>query len=337
MSLLLPWLAWRKVTMTPAHWLGLAFLAYVAGSTAWTPASPDVVMAAWLWALLALSFLWGSRLSSLRPFWKGLAIGCGISSIVAIAQWLGAYDIVLTSNWAKPPGLFFNNATAGAVAAIVIVGLASEGMWYWIVAIMPLIVLSQSRGAWVALVGTWLIGVFVTSHWRERVILLACVSVASIALVFFFTGNSDIVRLTIWSYVVSNLTIFGHGIGSAQSIYLLTHEGIDHVGHAHNDYLTLLHQYGIGVVPLFLMVSLLAGKRDETTWYPYICGLLMCAWFGTLESPVTGFILCVVAGHLAACIDVAWCHRVGRRFTELLRAATWKHRAGATGVQPVSV
>ena len=334
MSLLLPWLAWKRVDMTPLHWLGLAFLVYAGASILWSTTGLGATEELWHWGMFTLCFMIGSQTDDLRPLWKGFAIGCGISSAVAVAQWFGASDFVLTANWGKPPGLFFNNAVAGAVAAMVIAGLASEFLWVWALPVLPLLVLSQSRGAWAALAGAYVVTILARLYWRERLIFLCALAIPAVLAVWFLHMPSDNIRWGYWSTIIPQITWFGHGAGSSQSLYAITKDALVHLGHAHNDYLNLVYEYGLGSAPLLLLAWLLVEDRDAISWPPYVCGIILCLYFGTLETPVTGFVLCVVAGRLARDLGVAWDHGfywgLGRFLCATARqcrthAQVWRH------------
>jgi len=328
MSFLLPWVMLKDVTMTSFHYLGLTFLAYAALSLAWTSVPLDGIGELWHWSLIALAFMWASRQERLTPFWKGLAIGCGISSVVAIGQWIGV-DTILTLDWNKPAGLFYNNAIAGSTAAITVVGLMSVGLWRWVPLTFPLLLLSHSRGAWVALAGTWAVVAFNAFKGKEKLVFAAILAAIAAVAYYFLQGASDSLRLAVWSHVAQHLSIFGAGVGSATNIYMFTPNEIFHIDHAHNDYLNLLYEYGLGALPLFALALWLVEQTDEYAWPPLVCCLILSLYYWTLEAPTTAFAFAVVAVHVASNARVAWDHILGSRLNVLSRNASQRLRFNA--------
>lgn len=330
MSLTLPLATWKRVTMTPIHWLGLAFLAYAFASLAWAPRSDDAINEIWHLTLFAFAFVLGAQLSDLRRFWIGLAVGCGVSSVLALVQWWGgaSWQILPTSNWAKPPGLFFNDAVAGAFAAIVFVGCIAQRSW-WALAALPLLALSQSRGAWLAAIATYAIVIWNQLSWRDRVgyALVWTIPIA-VAILYYHTG-SDPIRLVIWKQMWQHLTLAGSGAGSSQAIYLFTPTNIFHIEHAHNDYIQLAYEYGLGAIPLLVALALLLEHRNEINYPPLVCCTVLSLYFWTLEAPVTGFAFAVVAGRVAADLGVAWDHGYSWGLAKLLRRLASQSSAGA--------
>lgn len=307
--------------MTPIHWLGLAFVIYAFASLWWAPRRDDAINELWHLTLFAIAFILGSQLVDLRRFWKGLALGVGISSAIALVQWWwGAeWQILPTSDWGKPPGLFFNDAVAGAVAAIVFVGCLSERMWAWSVLSLPLLLLSQSRGAWLAVFATYFVVVWFALRWRERAIYLAAWSVPiAVAVAYYHTG-SDPIRLEIWKALITHASWLGSGAGSTQSIFLFTSSNVFHIEHAHNDFIQLGYEYGLGTIPLVLALALLLEHRDAIPWPPLLCCTILSLYFWTLEAPVTAFAFGVVAGRVAADLGVAWDHGHVWGLAKLLR------------------
>jgi hypothetical protein len=326
----------KDVKMTPAHYLGLAFVAYAAASLAWTTSPLDGVGELWHWAVIGLAFMWGSRQERLAPFWKGLAIGCGISSIVALSQWF-SYDFITTLDWNKPAGLFYNNAVAGSVAVITLIGCWSVGLYRFALLPVPLLLISQSRGAWAALVVTWIAYVYTGFEGLERIVFTIVLAVAIGLAVVFFHGESDSIRLSIWNQVLQHLTVFGRGIGASENVYLVTPHDFFHIEHAHNDYLNLLYEYGLGAFPLFIAAFLLLEHSDAYAWPALVCCLFLATFFWVFETPVTSFAFAVVAGHVAASPRLAWRHSYWRGLYRVSRQAKPQPSADASGRFNVSV
>jgi hypothetical protein len=340
MSLTLPLATWRRVTMTPIHWLGLVFLAYAFASVLWAPRRDDAINDLWHLTLFALAFILGSQLVDLRKFWIGMAIGVGISSAIALIQWWwgSTWQILPTANWGKPPGLFFNDAVAGAVSAIVFVGCAYEYLIGWSLLCLPLLGLSQSRGAWLAVAATYFFTIFRSLiSWRERVIYLAFWAIpVGIAITYYHTG-SDPIRLSIWQAMFQNLSWHGAGAGSSQTLFIFTSNQIFHIEHAHNDFLQLAYEFGIGCIPLALALIPLLEHTEESAWPPFVCACIISLYFWTLESPVTAFLFGVVAGRCAGSLGLAWRHGHFWGSVLLLRRAARRHAASESRREDVSV
>lgn len=300
MSLTLPWVAWGRTRTPPLHWLGAAFLLYAFVSIAWAPRADDAINELWHLSILAFAFLLGSRVD-VAPIWRGLAIGCGVSSAVALVQWWGGieWQILPTSDWAKPPGLFYNNAVAGAVAAIVVIA-NRQSLWAW--AGLPLLLLSQSRGAWLAVAAT----IFLTSRWLGRIALV----LAAVPLLIYYWPHlhtdTDGIRYAIWFNIAERLTWFGHGAGSLMSVFASDHGQLFHIEHAHNDYLSLAFTYGSGALPFFALVVVLLTQRHHREWPVLVCCSILASYFWILSSPVPAFAFAVAAGRICANLDVAW-------------------------------
>jgi hypothetical protein len=264
----------------------------------------DAIGELWHLGVIAFAFLLGSKVP-LDRLWTGLAWGCAVSSVVAIVQWIGGQDWqpLPTADWGKPAGLFFNNAVAGAVAAVVIV--AKRDSPEWILA-LPLLALSQSRGAWLALIGTTLACWFVDLRWRGRLGLVIAAAPFAAWAWFSLHTDTDQIRWLTWESTVSRLSFFGHGPGAMMSAYANIHGQFFHLEHAHNDYLTLLYSYGIGSAPLFLLMGWLATRTDHLEWPAFICCCILALYFWPLESPVPAFAFALAAGRMCADSPLAW-------------------------------
>lgn len=144
-------LATKPGRVTAAHLVGMLFLAWAAFSLFWAPSPYDGLGALFKLVILAESFVVGARLPSLRPVWVGLAAGLTVNGAVLFAQ------AALGPFWSNPDsngmsGLFYNPNSLGEIAALVLVALCVERMWWWIPGILPAVWLPHSRAAWLALV-----------------------------------------------------------------------------------------------------------------------------------------------------------------------------------------
>lgn len=303
---------WLQVRMNWYHWLGLTFLAYAALSAAWAPFLVDSGWIGWKLLILALAFRWGSALDDLRPLYKGLALGMGVSSIICIFQHFGFHPV---DSPGLPAGLFYSSIAMGGISALVITCLASEGLWLWAIPCIPALVLAGSRGAWL-LIALMLVINLSRRLWPALLLLAACGFV-----MMGMHHPSDIIRLACWQAALSNLHFFGNGLGSFQSIYLQISGQLYHAEFVHNDYLHLLYELGIGAVLIFWLVFALAwDKRNEPGWQPLVAILIFATFSFPIHIPLMAFIGGIVAGHLsvAPSMDGPFLHRW--RLDRLLRS-----------------
>ena len=126
----------RPVTLTRAHITGLAFILWAALTTFWSAAP----LGKYAQCALAggdtrrhLRLLLGSQTPSLRPFFIAASVGMALSGAVSTAQLAGWIDL---STITMPSGLFTNRIPMGEAAAIVLIWLIAERMWWW--ALLPL-------------------------------------------------------------------------------------------------------------------------------------------------------------------------------------------------------
>ena len=146
-----------------------------------------------------------------------------ILSVVAVGQWLGGES--------TPGGLLYNPAVQALAIVLVILALICDRGWFYIPAMLPGLVLSGSRGAWLIL-AVGVISPFL--NWRSLLLLL----LVGAALAVTLYSSSDAERLQIWGLASHGLTLFGHGIGSFADIFYIDRDGLmRHPEHVHDDYL----------------------------------------------------------------------------------------------------
>lgn len=287
LSILLPLTLWIKADLTPFHWLGAVFLAYAALSILWTPEPWDGLYTLWHLGILALAFRLGSTNVNLTPLWKGLAVGLSASSLVSVIQLLGYNPVAHATPY---PGLYFNGVAHGTALAIVIVALLSNRLWLWVPCLVPGLLLSGSRAAWIAT----LLGALFIFHRRAALAILPL-------LVFALTtsiGPSDIQRFAIWSAAFHHLTLWGNGAGSFLSILLLGPYGLQHPEFAHNDYLQFAFEFGLGALPLLFGIWLYA--QPQHPLFPVTAAFLLLALVAMpFHIPVVVCAFAVASGRLA--------------------------------------
>lgn len=283
-------------------WAGILFLAYAVLSLWWCPYLDDGIMSLWQLLIIAGVFRLGTIIDDLRPIFKGLAIGLAISSTISIANDLGWWPGPFLHIGSAPSGLLFNPVVAGETAALVIVALVSENLWAYVPGVVPLLILSQSRGALVALIIPLVC--FITDRMWYAIVFGLGLLVLFLMLAF----PSDDLRLAIWHGTFNDLTFFGHGSGAFANLYINTPTGIVHPEYAHNEILDLVYTYGMGTIPLFcLTTSLLFDLQHTRLWYVYVAFLTTCLYSFPLHVPTLSFIGALVAGRLYTWWRVGWC------------------------------
>jgi hypothetical protein len=273
--------------MAGFHWLGILFLAYACASQIW---SLDYGQGLWIAMIWMLAFWWGSVQVSLIPLWKGLAIGIALNVPIAYAQAHGWQSV--PTMYGGAAGLLYNSTLLGACCALVLAALIENRLWFYTPALAYGLYLSHSRGALLAL-ALALIAKHI--HWLAALALL----IAGAFVLTYSPIPSDVQRLQIWTVVVPKLSFFGWGAGSLTELYIFPdrHLGtqIIKVEFAHNDYLQLLFEYGLGAIPIFILFGYAIVKSLSPV---LICiAILACYWF-PIYAPIPAFIGFAYAGYL---------------------------------------
>lgn len=274
-----------KINMT--SWFGLAFLAYACLSVTWSPNPVFAVYGLWQVAIWGLAFWLGSTSPSLSPLWRGLAVGLGISSMVAVAQALG-WDGVPSRD--HPAGLLYSGPLQGAVIALVTVALVCDRAWPYIPAMLPGLWLAHSRGGWLALV----VGLGARAHWSLP--LLATGAAAALALSDI--GRSDSLRLQEWSIAAHGLTLSGFGAGAFGQVIYRTPAAVVHPEFVHNDYLQLAFEYGLGSLFLFPIMAAALANTGARTWPVFAAFCTLGLFYFPLYTAPLAFTGAVAAGHI---------------------------------------
>lgn len=241
-------LLWRReaIPFTRAHLAGCALIAWAALTLLWSPQQPDSVDALWQTLILpGVCFCLGSQSVSLRPLSIGAALGLGVSSAIAILQWIGV--VLPIQQIEGPGGLFLNTNYMAEAAALVLIAVVAERMWWAIPLLLPAALLGAARGALVA--ATAGIGLKF-SRYPVTFFAIACVAlILGLESMGARVGLS--VRLEIWRSAIGQLTWLGHGIGSFWAVHAgeLYNGGV--AAHAHNEFLELASDLGAIGVSLF--------------------------------------------------------------------------------------
>ncbi len=285
----------QRYTITWAHIFGTFFLAYALVSLAWTTGWYEGVDYAWKFALLGMVFCIGFDRADPRPFLKGLSVGLGLNTISLLFQASGHWPF----NAATPnSGLFGNVNNAAEIMALMTVALVAYRLWWFLLPVVPGFLIVHSRAsvlAFGAAAWVWL-------WYRSRIVVLSTIPLGVI-LVLLLAGlniESAAQRTSVWADVVSNLTWQGHGLGSFYTDWPHFARRLDPLNfvfdHAHNDFLELTYELGIGVVFfLAFVVFVLAKARMEER--AILCAFVALACFGfPLYTPTPAFVAAATAG-----------------------------------------
>jgi hypothetical protein len=140
-----------RVRMTKPHSIGLALIGWLATTLIWSGGQLDGVDAIFKILLALIAFAVGSTMIEIDSIFLGAALGLAISSGVAIAQFCGWQG--LPTFGGGYAGLFYNQGRLGAAAPMVILWLAPwPKRWTLLPLLIPALVLSGSRAAWLAVV-----------------------------------------------------------------------------------------------------------------------------------------------------------------------------------------
>ena len=311
LSAILPFTLWRHGSLTAFHWLGIALVGYALTSLAWNTDPYGGVYGLWLLCILALCFWLGSTLQSLKQIYAGLAIGGAVSSVVGVLQAVG-YQIVPT-NLPTSSGIYFNTVAQGSILALLIVALLTERMYFYVVPLIPGLVLAQSRGAWLAL----MIGVaalFVRRTW----ILIPAIMVCAGAM--WFASPSDALRLKYWLIAWNELSFFGNGVGSFASQIYNDNGRVLYPEFVHNDVLQLAYEFGIAALLPAAIFAFALSRTQSREWPVLMAFVTMSFYSFPLWMPITAFIGTLVAGRIVR----SW-HMDGR-FNEYCRQVSLSRR-----------
>ena len=242
----------------------------------------------WLLLALALALVIGWSLTSLKPLFRGLAVGLSLSSAVAVTQALGMTEIVILE---KPAGFFFNSTIQAAAIALVIIAIVCQRDWRYIPAMLPGLWLAHSRGGWLVLLAGLVSRFF---GWQALLLTVSIAAAASLSVM----GPSDIDRIMIWSVAWRELTWLGHGAGSFANMLFQADDGIHYPGHVHNDYLQLAYEIGLWAIPLYLVYAAALARTSSLYWPAFVGFAVAGMFFFPLYTPVPAFIGAVLAGHV---------------------------------------
>jgi hypothetical protein len=311
--LVLPLFFAPRIRMTAVHWIGLALLIWMGLTLIWNDGWRDGVMdgienESELMIVLA-AFMVGSNLSGIRPILIGAALGIGVNSAVAIAQYCGwdGFGIIQVRDAGSPAGLFYEKDRLAAAAAMVVVGVFRPQLWrswLWLPLLLPSLVLTNSKAAWLAVFVSYLV---MMDGWL--VLAVSCCAAACGAYVWMIhgLGLSGLERLAIWQDTVANLNFFGHGLGSFREDFIRFANAYDfsywqsRPEAPHNEWLWLAFEGGIPAFCLSLLLAavLWVASVDRNQRGMLVCLAVLACFAMPFHDPATVVLGAIVAGSVA--------------------------------------
>jgi hypothetical protein len=326
LSIALPFMFLRKVRMGLGHWLGLAFLAYAFGSMLWAPVFSQGIWDLWLLSIFAGCFMLGAQLSDPRPLYAGLALGVGVSTILSVIQHYGIF-LVTEAGWpgCSHPGLFYNYDIFGETAALASVALVGSRLYWPLALTVPPIFLTGSRTALVATFVALALWLWDIDRWYG-LLMAGALGLLALGAIYTFSKpdtcgsltrtSSTSERLAIWRDTADGLTVLGRGPGSFLIDYPLfasrTDTMLSRPEAAHNDYLELLFEFGLGVAPLVGLLAL-ALTSPATDRYLLIAFLVTAFFAFPIREPTEALLGAVALGRCSVGWDLSWLYRLLRR------------------------
>lgn len=296
-------------TATAAHVIGLAFMALAQASLSWSAAPLDGLDAMLKLCILAGTFILGTRIADLGPFWTGAAWGLAVSSLLVVLDRLDLIELRATHP-GHPVGLFVNGLFLAEAAAVVAAALISAGRWRLALLLAPaLILVHLPRGPLLALaVG----GLVLAQRGRKGAkrgenlvfgLIASMVVIAAALLAAWWRPDTVMARLILWGDALGSFTWNGWGYGSYRGAIAVLAPAATHVEIGpHNEFLGLLFE--LGVPGLFLGVAfcaiLLCRSRPSVPLVVFLAEA--CFGFG-LHLPATAGMFMLVAGHATRDLD----------------------------------
>lgn len=307
LSILLPLVLWRRGPFTWLHALGLAFILYAAAHLVSVPIFFDGVWGVWLLCIMGLSFWLGSTSGDLRGLYRGLAVGASISSVIGWFRYFGFPMVLQVSD--NPAGLYVNSVVQGMVLALLIVALVSERMWLWVPMLVPGLLVSGSRGAWLAL-AVGLLSVYVRRAW-----VFGLLGAAGLAFLLHVKPmSSDELRVLVWYNALNFLTPWGWGPGSFFSWLMPFRDTLITPEYGHNDAIQLIFEYGFAALAPLTIFGFVLSRTGAREWPVFVTFITLGCYSMPLWTPVVSFLACVVAGRIVGCWALDGIDRADSRF-----------------------
>lgn len=291
---------------TVPHLLGLIFIAWASLTLTWTSNLWDGLGEMIHLFVCGLAIVYGSRLMTLEPLVKGLALGITISSLILLVPLL-RFDSVVSI---YPHGLFGNRNMLSEIAVLTALGLIAYRKWLYLPGLAPAIFYykpeiiggSLVRSAMLALC----VGVIAFIwQWSRRAALLAMLFIAFAAFETLIHGwklGSIIERIEVWQAVWNGTNWLGHGIGSLFTLAPYLSAGWDttvqRIDHAHNDFLEIAFELGFIGAGLYAGIIAYAVCAADRKILPVLLGFLVISEVAfPWHIPANAFVGALVIGH----------------------------------------
>lgn len=292
---------------TLLHLLGLLFIAWCGVSLAWTANLWDGLGKLITFLLMAEAFVLGARSETLRPVIAGLACGLTISSLIVMTPLREIFPSPYVSIAAE--GLFGNRNMLAEAAALTAVGCIGYRLWWLLPGLTPALFglasgSSISRGAMLGLIAA----AFSYFWGKSKFLCVFGFGATAFAAWELIADNYRMQsvhdRLALWHETISNVTFFGHGLGSFFTLfpyYTMTWDtALVRPEHPHNEILSVLFELG------FIGTAIFVGLGVASLWqadqrHRAILAVLFTISMVTFpfNIPTSAFIGAVVIGHVA--------------------------------------
>ncbi len=290
--------------VAPFPWLFAAFIAAAVGSMLWAVDRAGAFDDASHVVMLGAAFWLGASLSNATHLWKGVSIGVAASAAVAMAQWGFGWTGVPSA--VDPGGLFANKnilAEAGMVALLASLAMGGAVGRVLAVAALIAVLLGGSKAVFAGLAVAFAFWIAPRSQ-RLAWAILAALGLAAVSMFFVFPIVSATVRWEMWVPALTDLTPFGHGMGSFAAAF-------PQAEHAHSEPVQLAYEMGLfALIPALIFLKAMEEWSGELEGY-LLVGILADGLFAfPLHLPLTAFVAAVAAGRLVGARD----RLVRRRF-----------------------
>lgn len=289
---------WRSVPWTPAHWAGVALLAWAAlGSWLWAVSGLDATSDLLRLAAAGTVFAAGARAErgEVERAWLFFAAGVSASACFSLAQWAGYAPV-----WVAPghiAGLFLTKNMAVEAGVVALVGAIAARYWWLAPGPALQVALAGGREGVVLLA----VALLAAAWWlapraRFHLAILAGLALIGTAVAIQLGAEWPTLRiadrLEVWWTALRSVNLWGDGLGSFQ-VAVQAYE------HAHNEAVHFAFELGIGSLLMWFIfgealrgewvaakVAIVVILAASTVWYP-------------LHAPATIFMAALLAGHLA--------------------------------------
>jgi hypothetical protein len=295
------WFSVPRANVGIPAWVAILFGGFAVLSFLWTSNPLDGLHDLCKFVFLAQVFVLGARAQSLRQFYVGLGLGIGVSSVVATLQWLYTPEIIWpASNAEGIGGLFYNKDTMAAIAALALIALVSENIWWLTALVLPAIYFPMSRVALCALAAASVWYLFSRSRLITLVLVAIIVALASISVVLEYRTGFALRRLVIWQDTIDGFTWLGHGIGSFHTSFPVYERFNTDVEHAHSDILEAIFEFGIVGALFWLCVGFFTVRSVQGTAKLVFLAFVVESTFSFVgHEPATAAVGAICAGHLS--------------------------------------